>query len=94
MTLSQAQQFKMPFGKYKTRTLQDILEENHKYLIWVYRISTSPNLSDACAILLKYIDAEIEIPDNKIEQIVKECIMHRGYSEAEANVFMRKLKTI
>ena len=94
MTLAEAQSYIMPFGKYKSKYLFDIMQDNYKYIEWVYKISTNNNLTNACAILLGYLQPQYDIPDSKIEMIVKECIMHRGYSESEANIFLRKLKTI
>ena len=77
---------KMPFGKYKGRSLEDILKIDKSYVRWLYTDCLDDDISYEAGLVLGYTT------NHKIEDIVRHCILSRGYSATEADIFIKKLK--
>lgn len=56
MNKKEAKCFKLNFGKYKDKTLKNILVENPSYLTWLLSIETYGKLHEALCILEDDID--------------------------------------
>jgi len=77
---------KMPYGKYKGKTLEYIIKIDKSYVKWLYTDCTDDDISYYAGKILGYTS------HHKIEDIVIDCIISRGYATAEANLFIKKLK--
>lgn len=77
---------KMPFGKHKGSDLRTILRLYPSYIKWLSEDCTDPEIRFAAQVVLGTMDT------GKLQTIVREALMHRGYSETEANMFIRRLK--
>lgn len=75
------------FGKYKGRSLESIYKIDPAYVEWLGNNTQSSTIRDNCNFLINYKEDK-----SKIEKIVYESIISRGYSESEANMFISKLK--
>jgi hypothetical protein len=53
----------MPFGKFKGRTLGDILAERPSYLAWVQGLELRDKLREAVDAMCEKYDREINGPD-------------------------------
>lgn len=76
------------FGKYKGQFLEDVFDIDRSYIEWIYKNHNSEVLKEECYELLypKSI--------GKVEDIVRNALQHRGFSQTEANIFIKKLKGI
>ncbi len=77
---------RMPFGKYEGKPLAEILIIAPSYVRWLSEACADTDIKYAAAVVLGKLDID------KIQTIVKEALMHRGYSESEALMFIRTLK--
>jgi len=87
MVREKAASTRLTFGKYKGLYLGEVLVDDPSYIRWLAENCNTPNVRLAANLLLE------SYTPSKVEQIVKECIMHRGYSEAEAVKFINVIKT-
>lgn len=62
MTLSDAEKMKILFGKYKGRTLGEVLFEDANYVKWVAENAKTANVKKAAQILLEDANKEIDLP--------------------------------
>jgi hypothetical protein len=74
------------FGKYKGELLKNILKDDPSYIKWLYENCNDVDIKFACGELLGYNATQ------RVITIVKESLMLRGYSEAEALMFIRVIK--
>lgn len=81
----------LSFGKYKGYLIDDVFKIDASYVQWLYENHTNNLIRDYCESIIKY-SSNCE-PLSKVESIVYDCIISRGYSESEANMFLKKLKT-
>lgn len=75
------------FGKYKGYSLEEIFEIDAGYIEWLYKNTDKIIIRNECLFLLNHKGDK-----NKIEKIVFESLISRGYSETESNMFIKKLK--
>ena len=76
----------MPFGKYKGKPIKEIWQIDPQYIKWLQE-----NCDDWTVIEMINLFLNIN-ENNKIELIIKEALMSRGYSESEALMFIKRLK--
>jgi hypothetical protein len=76
----------VPFGKYKGMWMSYIYETDRSYVRW---LSENCDRVDIRMSALYMLD---EFTNNKVEEIVKDALVHRGYCEAEAIMFIKSLK--
>lgn len=74
------------FGKYKGLTLDYVFKHDPTYIEWLAESNDSRLIVNYCNNLLN------PISNDKIENIILESLMHRGYSESESRMFINKLK--
>jgi hypothetical protein len=74
------------FGKYKGERLKDILKKDPSYIKWLHTDCNDMDIRFACGELLGYNSTQ------RVITIVKKSLMLRGYSEAEALMFIRVIK--
>jgi hypothetical protein len=79
--------FKMPYGKYEGKVIDEIFKIDPTYIEWVLNNSSSEIVKINCKRLLYG-----EEDNTKIENIVVDSLIKNGYSTTEANIFIRKLK--
>ena len=75
------------FGKYSGYSLEEIFKKDAPYLEWLCKNTDKVIIKNECLFLLNY-----KADKNKIEKIVFESLLSRGYSETESNMFISKLK--
>lgn len=67
MTLQEALNFVMPFGKYKEQTMQQVVEDGDdgddglKYIDWLYGLNNLyPDTRQAVSLVWRHYESEIE----------------------------------
>lgn len=75
------------FGKYKGKTFEYIYQNDKDYFTWLYENIDNTAIKELTGTMLGYYTT------NKIEEIVKHCLINSGYAESEAALFIRKLKS-
>ena len=78
----------LKFGKYKGFSLQEVFDEDELYIEWLYNNHDSELIRNECYNLL-YSENDL----SKIESIILHSLIKVGYSESEANIFIKKLKS-
>lgn len=78
--------FKMPFGKYKSKPFEEIPMD---YLFWLRSQSW---LQDNVGIPLDlFLDGDLSVRAQKMKDIIREALIARGMTDGECKVFLRKL---
>lgn len=75
------------FGKYKDSYLSDVYDEDPGYVEWLYNNVDSESLRADCYELMN--------PKvfRRLEEVVIDALTHRGYSDTESKMIVRKLKS-
>lgn len=76
------------FGKYKGKSIDEIYKIDEGYIIWLSENSYNDLIKNKAKDLICLSKNGM----NRIENIVYECIISRGYSDTEARMFLKQLK--
>ena len=65
MTVQDAEKIKITFGKYKGRTIGEVMKEDRKYIEWLSEKANDPVMKKACFELLSAVDNTSQPPAAK-----------------------------